>query len=155
MSLVQTGGQLAYILSPILLEQMFTEQINLPFYIAMIPSFLLMAMMLMCDYLPGGKSAGQVSLQASLENNAKMEMITDDNEYETEYLGNENSSSNVKSGKKRITRPPQNTRNDFDLDGHYADDDDIMNGFSPSVASRFSTTRTTMYDSMHGEDMEI
>lgn len=58
--------------------------------------------MLMCSYLPGGKLAGQVSLADSLEHNAKVGIMTEDNEYETEFLGSTTVSGNGKNDKSGI-----------------------------------------------------
>ena len=90
LSLANVGGQLAYIVSP--------------FFITLIPAIILVVVMLMCSYLPGGKLAGQVSLADSLEHNAKVGIMTEDNEYETEFLGSTTVSGNGKNDKKRNLR---------------------------------------------------
>ena len=72
LSLANVGGQLAYIVSPLLLEELYNQQADLPFFITLIPAIILVVVMLMCSYLPGGKLAGQVSLADSLEHNAKV-----------------------------------------------------------------------------------
>lgn len=155
---MQLGSQCAYILSPILLEQMFTEQKDLPFFISMIPAFLLATLMFMCEYLPGGKNAGQVSLQASLENDAKMEIMNGDNEYETDYLGSTENDNDTKNGKKTMAHSIRRHANSIvtdDVEDHYANHDDLLNSFSPVMANRMSITRNTLYGSMSGEEMEI
>ncbi|KAK8804657.1 hypothetical protein WA171_006625 [Blastocystis sp. BT1] len=104
LSLANVGGQLAYIVSPLLLEELYNQQADLPFFITLIPAIILVVVMLMCSYLPGGKLAGQVSLADSLEHNAKVGIMTEDNEYETEFLGSTTVSGNGKNDKKRNLR---------------------------------------------------
>lgn len=59
----------------------------------------------MCTYLPGGRVAGQVPLHDSLEHQQKVDMMNDDNEYETDFLGNTGiASNNSKEDKKRPTK---------------------------------------------------
>ena len=60
--------------------------------------------MLMCSYLPGGRLAGQVSLADSLEHEAKIGIMNEDNEFETEFLGSTGVSGNGKNDKKRTSR---------------------------------------------------
>lgn len=83
----QMGGQLAYVVSPLILEQLYGQQIDLPFVVTLIPAFVLFVVMLMCNYLPGGKLAGQVSLADTREHEVKLGMMNADNEFETEFLG--------------------------------------------------------------------
>ena len=110
--------------------------------------------MFMCPYLPGGKHAGQVSLVASLENEAKLEMMTEDNEYETDYLGSEGVEGESKNGKKRMIRPrPQETHENMYEDYHF--ENDILPDLSSEIANRSLNTRGSMYGSVNGEDMEI
>ena len=83
----QMGGQLAYVVSPLILEQLYGQQIDLPFVVTLIPAFVLFVVMLMCNYLPGGKLAGQVSLADTREHEVKLGMMNADNEFETDFLG--------------------------------------------------------------------
>ena len=83
----QMGGQLAYVVSPVILEQLYGQQGDLPFVVTLIPAFVLFVVMLMCNYLPGGKLAGQVSLADTREHEVKLGMMNADNELETEFLG--------------------------------------------------------------------
>ena len=82
----QMGGQLAYVVSPVILEQLYGQQGDLPFVVTLIPAFVLFVVMLMCNYLPGGKLAGQVSLADTREHEVKLGMMNADNELETETL---------------------------------------------------------------------
>ncbi|KAK8806599.1 hypothetical protein WA588_003163 [Blastocystis sp. NMH] len=87
LSMSQMGGQLAYVVSPVILEQLYGQQGDLPFVVTLIPAFVLFVVMLMCNYLPGGKLAGQVSLADTREHEVKLGMMNADNELETEFLG--------------------------------------------------------------------
>ena len=62
------GGYSAYILGPLVLNNIYTYDHNRPFYISFIPCIVMFVMMIIAHYAPGGKLAGQVSLADSLEN---------------------------------------------------------------------------------------
>lgn len=68
MSFTLIGGQSAYILGPLVLNNIYPVNNNMPFYISLLPNVVMFVMMVICNYLPGGKLAGQVSLADSLEN---------------------------------------------------------------------------------------
>lgn len=46
----------------------------MPFYVSMLPSIILFLSMFICNYLPGGRLAGQVSLADSLQNDMELKI---------------------------------------------------------------------------------
>ena len=68
MSFTLIGGQSAYILAPLVLNNIYPYNNKMPFYISLLPNIVMFVMMIICNYLPGGRLAGQVSLADSLEN---------------------------------------------------------------------------------------
>lgn len=147
--MVQISDQFAYILSPILLQSLFTEQIDLPFFLTMVPSCLLTIILFMCEFLPGGKNAGLIAFQATLEHNAKMEILNGDNELESAYLGH--SGGGEESKNKKITQPRRQMGYFMNSEAPNEFYEDMMNHFSPTMSNQFSRD----YDSMDGESMEI
>ena len=98
--LIHKTTTLSWIVSPILLEVCYDYQITVPFYIALIPAFLLFIIMLLTNYLPGGDLAGKVSLADTMEHEAKLGLMNHDNEYETEFLGANSVGGNSKADKR-------------------------------------------------------
>ena len=46
----------------------------MPFYVSMLPSIVLFLSMFICNYLPGGRLAGQESLADSLQNDMELKI---------------------------------------------------------------------------------
>lgn len=88
------------------MEELFAQQRDFPFFVSMVPALTITIVMIMCTYLQGGRVAGQVPLHDSLEHQQKVDMMNDDNEYETDFLGNTGiaSTNNSKEDKKRPTK---------------------------------------------------
>ena len=99
-TLIQKTVTLSWIFSAILLEVCYDYQVTVPFYIALIPAVLLLVIMLLTSYLPGGNLAGKVSLADSMEHEAKLGLMNNDNEYETEFLGANSVAGNSKADKQ-------------------------------------------------------
>ena len=98
----------------------------------------------MCNYLPGGKTAGQISLQATFEHNAKMSVLHGDNELESDYLGQSGANDpNGNNKEKKI--PPRESQysQSHSVDFEYVG--------SPMV-NRMSSGRSSFYV---GEDIGI
>ena len=148
---MQTSRQLAFISSPLLMEGLFAQQQDFPFFVTLIPALTITVVMVMCKYLPGGSVAGQISLKDCLEHQQKVDYMNEDNEYETDFLGNTSIGGGTKDDKKRPTRyvsePVQSP-------GFLENDcNEEMDYFTPSVALRLSAARGD--PSSYGEEMEI
>ncbi|KAK8812729.1 hypothetical protein WA538_004586 [Blastocystis sp. DL] len=73
-SITLIGGQCAYILGPLVLNNIYPHDNRMPFYVSMLPSIVLFLSMFICNYLPGGRLAGQVSLADSLQNDMELKI---------------------------------------------------------------------------------
>lgn len=111
-SLVLIGGQSAYITAPSVLGELYGISPTLPFLVSIVPckyfsmsmsisshfqGLLVTILMTILNFIPGGRTAGQVPLRFALENmakEAKIEFV--DNEIEMEVIamaGDDNSPS--------------------------------------------------------------
>ncbi|KAK8825356.1 hypothetical protein WA538_003053 [Blastocystis sp. DL] len=96
-SLVLLGGQSAYIVAPSALSGLYSLGIVVPFYVSLFPCLVLFVVMIVLNFIPGGRTAGQVPLRFAMENlakEAKLESL--DNEREMEELAR----SDCKKGDK-------------------------------------------------------
>ena len=150
------------------MEELFAQQRDFPFFVSMVPALTITIVMIMCTYLPGGRVAGQISLHDSLEHQQKVDMMNDDNEYETDFLGYTGITNNSnKEDKKRPAkfaaapeRPPFVNEEDCNegtdtfspMAMRMPSSRGEMNSFSP-MALHLSTSREEA-DS-DGEEMEI
>ena len=120
------------------MEELFAQQRDFPFFVSMVPALTITIVMIMCTYLPGGRVAGQISLHDSLEHQQKVDIMNDDNEYETDFLGNTGiAGSSAKEDKKRPAKYPAGQERPF---VHEEDCNEAMDSFSP-MNVRLSSNR--------------
>lgn len=61
-------------MGPLVLNNIYPYDNRMPFYVSMLPSIILFLSMVICNYLPGGRLAGQVSLADSLQNDMELKI---------------------------------------------------------------------------------
>ena len=86
-TIVHVVRLIALSIPPLIVGQLMASDPSISLWFNLVPYLLMVTVMTVCVYLPGGKMAGQIPWAAMMEHEAKMNFLNGDNELESEYLG--------------------------------------------------------------------
>ena len=115
-------------------------------WLNLVPCLLLIVVMIVCIYLPGGKMAGQIPWEAIVEHEAKISLLNGDNEMESEFLGGDSIDMSKSSQKTVPMLSAPTTRREEELV------QTVPNG---TLLGYTATPAESQYASGNGETMEI
>lgn len=115
-------------------------------WLDLVPCLLLIVVMMVCIYLPGGKMAGQIPWEAIVEHEAKISLLNGDNEMESEFLGGDSIDMSKSSQKTVPMLAAPATGREEEL---------VQTARSGSLLGYTATPADSQYASGNGETMEI
>ena len=115
-------------------------------WLNLVPCLLLIVVMMVCIYLPGGKMAGQIPWEAIVEHEAKISLLNGDNEMESEFLGGDSIDMSKSSQKTVPMLAAPATGREEEL---------VQTARSGSLLGYTATPADSQYASANGETMEI
>lgn len=115
-------------------------------WLNLVPCLLLIVVMIVCIYLPGGKMAGQIPWEAIVEHEAKVSLLNGDNEMESEFLGGDSIDMGKNSQKSVPILGAQATHREEEL---------LQTSSNATFLGYSEPPVDSQYASANGETMEI
>lgn len=144
--MVYITGIIGLSLPPFFVGNLMDIDPSTSLWLNLVPCLLLIVVMIVCIYLPGGKMAGQIPWEAIVEHEAKISLLNGDNEMETEFLGGDSIDMNKSPQKTVPMVTTQSARREEEL---------VRTVPSETFAPYSEPPAESQYASGNGETMEI